>query len=830
MQSTGKDCWSITVDATQLEFACTDGSGSWDKPAQGGNYRISGAGCYEVRSGCITVSVASDEATNDEHPTVSRSSVDAALSGCQSSASLFRSTSRSILGPLQDDGGELQRKGSSTLLTRRHSRMLTDVIKMKYHTTWSKAFWHGSKDAGAWTELPGVQWESNGAGVMSLEISAATLEFVCHDGAGAWDKAAGGMNYTIEAPGEYVLRNGQIKRSLPPPRPPCLAVVGGTGPASVELAWNPPDVEEGVAGYRVYQEDTTEQVAEASANQRSCTISGLKGSTTYTFYISTLNEDGVESDKIVVEATTHAPGKPGPPTFLQATSHGSDHVALSWAPPRDIGGASVTAYNVFRDGQAVDCVVSRDAETGEDQTVINWRDLQVVAGTAYKYTVSAMHLPNRTPSHSDLLDLLKRKASNSLLGVSPEDNEGPRCEEIQVSAVIPIKMPKLGEKVTRIMLQGFNWWSCDNKRGWYNVLSSMVPQFEEAGFNMIWLPPPCKSADKRGYLPCEWYTLDSKYGTKEELNALGQALCSAGICPILDVVVNHRCASKKDDKGRWTVFEKPAWGTWAVCGNDQSGFGEGAKSTGELIEYAPDIDHTNTQVQRDVKEWITWMMSEVGIRALRLDFVIGFAPRIQEQYVRGADSPFAVAEYWHGDINVLRNYINATKGAVAVFDFPVYYTLKHCVHSNDFSGLRCDGKPPGIMGLDPVRCCSFVENHDTDHLEIVGGPFGDNAQIVRGYVYILTHPGTPCVFWSDWSDRGQDVRQQINRCVQLRHQVQVHCLSRCSIDKAEGGLYAAYVDGMKGGLAVKLGSRDWSPNGNWKVATYGHDYCVWRRD
>jgi alpha-amylase len=598
----------------------------------------------------------------------------------------------------------------------------------------------------------------------------------------------------------------------------------------VELAWNPPDVEEGVAGYRVYQEGITEQVAEASAKLRSCTISGLKGAMAYTFMVSTLNEDGDESERIAVEATTHAPGKPGPPTFLQATSHGTDHIALSWAPPRDIGGASVTAYHVFRDGQAVDCIVSRDPETGEDYNVLNWRDSKVEAGKAYKYTASAMHLPDRTPSQSELLDLLERKASKSLMEVSPEDNEGPCCEEIQVSAVVPLKMPKMGERVTRVMLQGFNWWSCDNKKGWYNILNSKVPEFEEAGFNMIWLPPPCRSADKRGYLPSEWYTLDSKYGTKEELCALGQILCSAGICPILDVVVNHRCASKKDDKGRWTVFEKPAWGPWAVCRNDQSGFGEGAESTGELIAYAPDIDHTNPQVQRDVKDWIKWMMSEVGIRALRLDFVIGFAPRIQEQYVRGGDSPFAVAEYWHGDVDVLRNYINATKGAVAVFDFPVYYTLKHCVRSNDFGGLRCDGRPPGIMGLDPARCCSFVENHDTDHLEIVGGPFGDSAQIVRGYVYILTHPGTPCVFWSDWADRGQDVRRQINCCVQLRHQAEIHCLSRCSIDKAEGGLYAAYIDGMKGGLAVKLGNRDWSPNGNWKIATYGTDYCVWRRD
>ena len=51
---------------------------------------------------------------------------------------------------------------------------------------------------------------------------------------------------------------------------------------------------------------------------------------------------------------------------------------------------------------------------------------------------------------------------------------------------------------------------------------------------------------------------------------------------------------------------------------------------------------------------------------------------------------------------------------VAVFDFPIYYTLKHSIRSNDYGGLKCDGhRAPGIMGSDPVRSCTFIENHDT---------------------------------------------------------------------------------------------------------------------
>jgi len=748
----------------------------------------------------------------------------------QSSASMFRQKSLTILGPMAD--GKLPRNPS-----RSNSLSRLPQVNLIYHSGWAAPYLHCCQDGEAWTTLPGIPWEKKGDGVWSLQLNTSKVEFVCTDGKGGWDKPRGGGNYSVTLPGEYIVRSGTVKRSLPPPRKPQLIVIDGIGPSSLKLAWNPPDEEDGLAGYRIYgmteafpTPDPKSLVGQTNGDIRSYTVTGLKGSRKYTFLVTTVNEDGIESDCVSVEGTTTQPGRPSAPTFLQVTSHGVDHVALSWQPPQDIGGASVTAYHVFRDGKAVDTVVSRNTETGEDLKLITWQDKHVETGKAYKYAVAAMHLPNRTPSRSDLVSILEKRASKSLLEVQPEDNEGPPCEEVEATAVAALRMPKLGEQTTHVILQGFNWWSCDNKSGWYNVLLGKVQDFKDAGFDMIWLPPPAQCADRRGYLPSKWYDLNSYYGKQDELVALGQALSNAGICPMMDLVINHRCASKQDNRGKWTIYEEPAWGAWAICNNDQSGAGEGNASTGELLEYAPDIDHTNQKVQQDVKEWIAWMFKTVGIRALRLDFVIGFAPHLQEMYVRAAGSPFTVAEYWHGDPNVLRNYVNATKGQIAVFDFPVYYTLKNCIRSDDYGGLSWDGKPPGIMGSDPVRSCTFVENHDTDHLEIVGGPFGNNEQIVRGYVYILTHPGTPTVFWSDWSDRGQDVQKQITRCVQIRNEKGLHCVSKCSIAVAEGGLYAAYIDGTRGGVAVKLGHRGWSPNGQcWSVAASGNGYCVWVR-
>ncbi len=58
----------------------------------------------------------------------------------------------------------------------------------------------------------------------------------------------------------------------------------------------------------------------------------------------------------------------------------------------------------------------------------------------------------------------------------------------------------------------------------------------------------------QGYLPGQLYNLDSKFGNKEQLQELNMALVEAGIRPIADIVVNHRCADQQDENGIWNKF------------------------------------------------------------------------------------------------------------------------------------------------------------------------------------------------------------------------------------------------------------------------------------
>jgi alpha-amylase len=92
-----------------------------------------------------------------------------------------------------------------------------------------------------------------------------------------------------------------------------------------------------------------------------------------------------------------------------------------------------------------------------------------------------------------------------------------------------------------------------------------------------------------------------------------------------------------------------------------------------------------------------------------------------------------------------------------------------------------------------------------------------------GYAYILTHPGTPCVFYTDWTI--SSIRSAVINLMAARTKAALTSVSSVYIEKATSSLYAAYIDGR---LAVKLGTASWSPSDTtYKLYTSGNNYAVW---
>lgn len=392
--------------------------------------------------------------------------------------------------------------------------------------------------------------------------------------------------------------------------------------------------------------------------------------------------------------------------------------------------------------------------------------------------------------------------------------------------------------VTDVLLQGFHWTSW--QYGTWNIIRNNATAIKNGGFTMVWLPPPSRAADNTGYLPNEWRNYNSKHGTASQLQAALTALNNAGVKPIGDIVINHRVGTTN-----WADFTNPAFSDnrAAVTRNDEWGQGTGAWDTGTNYNAGRDLDHTNANVRSTISSWMNQMKS-MGYKGWRYDYVHGFSGSYIGTYNDATKPYFSVGELWPdivGDYyasgnNVnyhrqrLMDWINATGNKSAAFDFTTKWQLSLAVSRNEYWRMRDpNGKAIGAIGWWPQMSVTFLDNHDTGPSTGGGGqnhwPFPSN-KVEEGYAYILTHPGTPTVYWPHYFDWGTGLQGKIRTLIAIRKEKGVRSTSSLSIQRSETGLYAAIINGN---VAMKMGPNSWSPGSGWTLRTSGTNWAVWTK-
>lgn len=376
-----------------------------------------------------------------------------------------------------------------------------------------------------------------------------------------------------------------------------------------------------------------------------------------------------------------------------------------------------------------------------------------------------------------------------------------------------------------IMIQGFDWGSGG---GWWSTVQGQSSTLKSAGFTVIWLPPCTKTADSHGYLPTQWYDLnDSPYGNQAALQSCISSLHSAGLKVLGDIVINHRCGNATAGSD----FSNPVFGEGqgssdttnpnnarAVVKNDECGCGTGANDTGEGYASGRDLDHTWSTTQSTIEAWMSWLKGTIGFDGWRYDFTLGYGPSYVGIYNSKSSPYFSVGEYWDTSTTDENNWVNAS-GSTA-FDFATKSTLDAIFNNNNYSYLSSGGKAPGLIGVNASKAVTFVDNHDT------AASGGQNlmpmpsAGIQQAYVYILTHPGVPCVFWPQYYAN----ESLINTLISIRKSQGITATSSLSIQSATTTVYAAIINGN---TAMKIGPGSWSPTGTWTLKTSGNNYAVW---
>ena len=369
-----------------------------------------------------------------------------------------------------------------------------------------------------------------------------------------------------------------------------------------------------------------------------------------------------------------------------------------------------------------------------------------------------------------------------------------------------------------VMLQGFYWDSFDDSQ--WTVLEKKANDFS-GYFDLVWVPQSGKAAATKsmGYDPLYYFNQNSSFGTEAELRSMITTFKNKQIGTIADVVINHHGTNNG-----WFGFPAETYNgvtyqnlSTDVCADDDGGAAATeARKTGTQLSQnndegegwggMRDLDHKSANVQKIVKAYENYLLNDLGYAGFRYDMVKGFAASHVGDYNTAANVTYSVGEYWDGNANTVKAWIDATGKRSAAFDFAFRYAVRDAINQNDWRVLN-DTRPTGLNiddGAYKQYAVTFVENHDVQDRGTTSGYTPDpiRKDTLAANAYLLAMPGTPCVFYTHYLAYPKEIKAMID----ARKLAGVTNTSSYQNYRSSAGYYANVVTGTNGKLLVVVGS------------------------
>ncbi|MBE6325111.1 MAG: hypothetical protein E7074_09105 [Bacteroidales bacterium] len=395
-----------------------------------------------------------------------------------------------------------------------------------------------------------------------------------------------------------------------------------------------------------------------------------------------------------------------------------------------------------------------------------------------------------------------------------------------------------------VMMQCFYWDSYNNKGYGRTKWIDLIPMADEIGenFDLLWFPPSGNGGGT-GYYTKRYSSQDSDWGSMGKLKELIGLLHAKDTKIIGDIVVNHRASSSG-----WCTFANENFGSYGqfqmtsehLCSGDEcftdkqsdcrNSSARGAADTGDNDAGCRDLDHTSEFVQNFVKAYLSWMRNTMGYDGWRYDMVKGYSGSYVSMYNQSSEPFFSVAEYWDGNPNNLRSYLESASYNTTVFDFSLKYKFNSNIGKGSYAGMKNAGLRS--IGLQKYAV-TFIDNHDTfersdnqsdEYIGYKKSLAANKPKILQANAYLLMLPGTPCVFFPHWVT----FKNEINSMIALRKAAGVHNESEVSDESASASAYSATIQGHHGSVILRMGSgRDQSVPAGYFRAIQGNDFDIY---
>ena len=330
-----------------------------------------------------------------------------------------------------------------------------------------------------------------------------------------------------------------------------------------------------------------------------------------------------------------------------------------------------------------------------------------------------------------------------------------------------------------IIYQIYPLGACDALKGGdeseHKILKLMdyVPHLKKLGITTVLLNPMWQ-CDYHGYVTSDFYKVDKRLGTNEDLKKVCDEFNKEGISIVFDGVFNHVgrnfFAFLDVKENKWDSKYKN-WFNISFDGNSNYNDGfwyEGWEGHFELVK----LNLCDPELKKYIFDVVKFWIDTYGIKGLRLDVAyclnLDFLRELR-QYVDGMDDNFIlIGETLQGDYNKWMNE-NACK---SVTNYECYKGLYSSFNSKNLFEIahslnrQFSDEPWSVYKGKTML--SFLDNHDVTRIMSI---LENKNLITVLYGLMIGMPGVPCIYYgSEWGvlgekkDGDEALRPYIEKC------------------------------------------------------------------
>ncbi|KAI8951091.1 alpha-amylase [Xylaria longipes] len=285
---------------------------------------------------------------------------------------------------------------------------------------------------------------------------------------------------------------------------------------------------------------------------------------------------------------------------------------------------------------------------------------------------------------------------------------------------------------------------------WQGIIKKL-DYIQNMGFTAIWISPVVKNIDAytaygepyHGYWAQDIYSLNSHFGTADDLKQLSSELHKRGMYLMVDVVVNHYGANMAPQNVDYSQFNpfNTADKFHSYCPINYSDSNSIIKCwLGDTTVPLPDIKTEDSGVRDTFNGWVKDFVSTYGIDGLRMDTT----QHVEKDFWPGfstAAGCYLVGEVFNGDPAIYPDWLKYISGTM---NYPAYYWLTRAFQST--SGSMSDL----VNGLNTMKgqmttntLGSFLENHDNPRFASLTS---DIALAKNAIAFTILMDGIPIIY------------------------------------------------------------------------------------